>query len=112
MPAREKSLPVVLPAVFASLLVLGCSSLSAGGDQANLSVNPDFESGLPGQAAPGWITWQKLDGSVFRLVRDPSLAHAGSQCVSIQQTVNNQFNYAVWLQELPANARRTYRYSF
>lgn len=35
------------------------AGLGAGGGDGNLVANPDFESGAPGQEAPGWSTWQK-----------------------------------------------------
>ncbi len=46
-----------------------------------MAVNPDFESGPPGQRAPGWTVWQKLGGSVFSIVRDAGIAH-GEQTMS------------------------------
>ena len=98
--------------MLASLLTLGSAGVPAGADGANLVVNPDFESALPDQGQLGWSTWQKLDGAVFRTVSDPGFARSGTKCVSIEQTVKNQHNYAVWMQLIPAKARTTYRYSF
>lgn len=96
--------------LFAALA--GCLSPAAGADKGNLVINPDFESSIPGQGAPGWNTWQKLGGSEFHIVVDPRIAHAGSRCAAIEQAVSNQRNHAVWFQELPAEALTTYRFSF
>ncbi len=98
--------------ILVPLLVLGCKSLATDADGRNLVVNPDFESTVPGQGPVAWYTWQKLDGSAFRVVDDQSLAHTGTKCVAIEQSNVDQRNYAVWGQEVPAKARTTYRYSF
>jgi cyclomaltodextrinase len=90
----------------------GCRSLATDAVQRNLAVNPDFESTLSGQRPLGWFTWQKLDGSVFRTVSDQGFAHTGTKCVAIEQRIVAQRNYAVWVQEIPAKARTTYRYSY
>ncbi len=92
--------------------ILGCTNLHADGGGENLVVNPDFESMLPGQHAAGWHTWQKLDGTVFRVVTDQNVARAGSKCVAMEQGTASQRNYAVWFQEIPAKPGTTYRYSF
>ena len=92
--------------------ILGCTNLHADGGGENLVVNPDFESMLPGQHAAGWHTWQKVDGTVFRVVTDQNVARAGSKCVAMEQGTASQRNYAVWFQEIPAKHGTTYRYSF
>jgi cyclomaltodextrinase len=93
-------------------LAIGCAGIPSGTSTVNLVVNPDFESIASSQRPSGWNTYQKLDGSVFRTVTDPGLAHSGATCVAIEQRDVNQRNYAVWVQEVPAKPRTTYRYSF
>jgi hypothetical protein len=109
---KNATIPSALLGILGSLMILGCSSLGAGGGDGNLVANPDFESGSPGEQAPGWMTWQKLDGSTFRVVRDASIAHSGSQCASIEQKAKDQRNAAIWSQQMAAKAGTTYRFSF
>lgn len=95
-----------------ALVAIGCAGVPSRSAAANLVVNPDFESITSGQGPFGWHTYQKLDGSVFRTIADPNLAHSGTICVAIEQCNVNQRNYAVWMQEIPVKARTTYRYGF
>jgi cyclomaltodextrinase len=78
----------------------------------NLVTNPDFELTLPGVGQLGWSTWQKFNGSVFRTIENSSIAHSGTRCVEIEQTIKSQHNFAVWVQEVQVEAATTYRFSF
>jgi cyclomaltodextrinase len=108
---------ILVLAVFSFELASNLSAVSAfqsrdAAEGKNLVTNPDFEFTLPEEAQLGWGTYQRFNGSVFRTIENSSMAHSGTKCVEIEQTIKSQHNFAVWLQKVRAEGGTTYRFSF